>query len=591
MAYQKWTEEDLYNLARQSPLTKLALSLNLDEKDWLDYAIRPLRETMRLTLKRSDSEWTKSKLQEMGAKPISWTKNDMAWEFNFPRGKPETDFQKRMLTILHDTGRVTRQEAASMIPVELMGLKNEKIVLDMCAAPGSKTTQIAERLADNCFVIANEPSSSRTNMLISNRARIGLDNILINQQDGRHIGRIPPPGYDAIFADVPCTGNATTRKNPKVWQKWKPRDGRSMFKLQLTIAERGARNLKPGGKLAYSTCSIDPIENEAVVAQLLRNCPWLELVSIDESNLPDLKLNQGLSEWEILDDDGFNVEITDELPPLPTLSIEHLAPSVRSNIDGESDKTREVWIESELVKCRRLYHMDNDTGGFFVAILRHKPEYTPEGVARAYITKRKNQGESQREVKIIKVEDSGKHAISPASREEIEEVMSGYNLKLKAKSFWKRGKRLNIAPQAVHDLLYEPKCPNKRGDYWQNNTFHPLKLLHVGMPCFVYNKGSWRTRQDAIATIEDSIDAACYDISREVLIALLNGEIIDAKEFFGQDHDKHGPLLLRCEIDGINSVVSTWIGQKISLMVNTLEKDVLRAKLQLPFEHEIEGVE
>ena len=84
----------------------------------------------------------------------------MAWEFNFPRGKPETDFQKRMLTILHDTGRVTRQEAASMIPVELMGLKNEQIVLDMCAAPGSKTTQIAERLAANCFVIANEPSSS-----------------------------------------------------------------------------------------------------------------------------------------------------------------------------------------------------------------------------------------------------------------------------------------------------------------------------------------------------------------------------------------------------------------------------------------------
>ena len=350
MAYQKWTEEDLYNLARQSPLTKLALSLNLDENDWLDYAIRPLRETMRLTLKRSDSEWTKSKLQEMGAKPISWTKNDMAWEFNFPRGKPETDFQKRMLTILHDTGRVTRQEAASMIPVELMGLKNEKIVLDMCAAPGSKTTQIAERLADNCFVIANEPSSSRTNMLISNRARIGLDNILINQQDGRHIGRIPPPGYDAIFADVPCTGNATTRKNPKVWQKWRPRDGRSMFKLQLTIAERGARNLKPGGKLAYSTCSIDPIENEAVVAQLLRNCPWLELISIDESNLPDLKLHQGLSEWDILDDDGFDVEITDELPPLPTLSIEHLAPSMRSNIDGESDKAREDWIESELVK-------------------------------------------------------------------------------------------------------------------------------------------------------------------------------------------------------------------------------------------------
>ena len=111
---------------------------------------------------------------------------------------------------------------------------------------------------------------------------------------------------------------------------------------------RGARNLKPGGKLVYSTCSIDPIENEAVVAQLLRNCPWLELISIDESNLPNLKLHQGLGEWEILDDDGFGVEITGELPALPTLSIEHLAPSLRSKIEEESDKERENWIKSQL---------------------------------------------------------------------------------------------------------------------------------------------------------------------------------------------------------------------------------------------------
>ena len=196
----------------------------------------------------------------------------------------------------------------------------------------------------------------------------------LNQQDGRHIGRIPEPGYDAIIADVPCSSSATTRKNVKVWEKWRPLDGRSLFSLQVNIAESGARGLRPGGKMIYSTCSIDPVENEAVVAELLRNCPWMELVEINEEILPGLIMHDGLSAWDVIDDEGKPVEINETLPKLPGLKLTHIDPQKRQMIDENVDEGNENYIAEQLKLTKRLYHMDNDTGGFFVALLRHKPK-------------------------------------------------------------------------------------------------------------------------------------------------------------------------------------------------------------------------
>ena len=212
MGYQRWTQEELREISENSLLAKMVESLGIDVEKWLDFAVDTLPETLRLTGSRADIEWTKRELRTMGGVPIPWMPQESAWQMPFARGKAPEGYAKRMMSILHDSGRITRQEAASMLPVELLGITDETVVLDMCAAPGSKTTQVAEKLAPDGFVIANEPVASRVNMLISNRARLALPNVLINQQDGRHIGRIPPPGYDAILADVPCSGSATTRK-------------------------------------------------------------------------------------------------------------------------------------------------------------------------------------------------------------------------------------------------------------------------------------------------------------------------------------------------------------------------------------------
>jgi 16S rRNA C967 or C1407 C5-methylase (RsmB/RsmF family) len=590
MAYTGWGEEDLEKVSRESCLAKLAANLELEMDTWLDCATTSLPETLRVTKSRKDRDWTIKELKKMGAVPIPWIPNENAWQMPFVRGKVPEGYSKRILTILHNSGRITRQEAASMLPVILLKPKDGEMILDMCAAPGSKTTQLAEEIAPEGFVIANEPVSGRANMLISNRARLALPNILINQQDGRHIGRIPPPGFDSIIADVPCTGTATTRKNRKIWEKWTPKSSRGLFNLQLEITVRGAKLLSPGGKLVYSTCSIDPCENEAVVAEILRQCPWLELIEIDDNLANGLILNPGLSRWNILDESGETVEINSEIPKLPNLEITHLCSIDRKKVDDEYDSELEERITQALPLCRRLYHHDNDTGGFFVAIFRHNVEASPEGIAKAYIPKRKPIAGSTWTPKLMERPSPNRHSVFLAENSIVEQISKRYKIDASKWSWWSRGKRLNIAPKSVNDRLYSKVCPNKRGDLWPEGTFHPLKLIHVGMPTFVINKGSWRTRQEAIPALEYDVAEAALEIEQDLIIRMLNGWVPTIEEFLEElkmEEVSEGPLLLKCKFTDSESLISAWAGVRISLMINTLERDIIRAKLGMEFEQDV----
>ena len=136
-----------------------------------------------------------------------------------------------MLIALHETGRITRQEIVSMIPVLALQVSTGDYVLDMCASPGSKTTQISECLGEG-VVFANEISNSRANTLVSNVHRHSSKSSVIINHDGRHLPNMPNHGFDKVLVDAPCTGSATTRKNPEVWQKWTPEGGRSLHDLQ-----------------------------------------------------------------------------------------------------------------------------------------------------------------------------------------------------------------------------------------------------------------------------------------------------------------------------------------------------------------------
>lgn len=590
MGRDQWQEQDLLVVARDTPLANLAKNLGYDFDSWIQSATTSLPETLRVTRSRHDKDWTEAQLRELGGQPLPWAEDGFAWQMPFARGQAPDERSKYILSLLHDSGRITRQEAASMLPVVVLAPQPGELILDLCAAPGSKATQVAEAIAPSGVVVANEPISGRVNMLVSNRGRLSTTNMLINQQDGRHIGRIPPPGYDGIVADVPCTGSATTRKNRNVWWKWSPKESRTLFRLQVEITVRGASLLRPGGKLVYSTCSIDPCENEAVVAQLLRKLPYLELVEIDESKLEGLKLRPGLTDWDALDEQGEPLPRGDEVAQTTFLQPAHMSPAARLHwndlLDEEIDEDTEVRIQSELAKCRRLVHHDNDTGGFFVALFRHRPDATPEGIARSFIRTRKSSLHSEWVPLVLDQPQTTRHTIYAAKTETIDEAKTRYGLDGEGLSWWTRGKRLNIAPKMVEERIFNQKCPNKRGNLWPEGTFHPLKLIHVGLPAFTKKRDAWRSRQEAVPALQSLITESKHSISNETLTRLLKGwaPMIEDYNSEFEPIEVDGPLLLSSQLPSGEALVSAWAGARLTLMLDEKGRDILRLKLGMPFQ-------
>ena len=559
-------EDGLLAQAEIAPLTGLAESLGIDRSEWIQTATQPLPETLRLTMNHYDMEWTRQQLHDMGATPLTWSIGNEAYQLPFARGEAPRDGTRELLALLHDTGRVTRQEAASMLPILVLDPQENELLLDLCAAPGSKATHAAERMAPSGVVVANEPISGRVNMLASNRGRLSLHNVIITQHDGRHVGRIPKPGFDAIVADVPCTGSATSRKNKDVWWSWSPKGGRTMFQLQVDIASRGAQLLRPGGLMVYSTCSIDPVENEAVIAELVRKCPWMEVVDIDESNVESLTWHQGLTAWTPLDEDG---KVPQKPEDVPLYNDRYMPPTEHELLEA-------------LPKTRRLYPQDNNTGGFYVALLRHREDATPEGVAKTFIDKlAKRREDSGWESRLLDKPGANRHTIHAAEKDEAAIVMEQCQLTDAGFSWWKRGKRMAVAPALVHDRIWAQETPNKRGDRWPKGTFHPLQVLHVGLPAFVSKNGNWRARQESIPLLYTQLSDNITQINNDVLMRLLNDEALEPDVVFGQQEPPQGAFLLRCMHETGSLIINAWCGTRITLMLDKAERRLLSIRLGL----------
>jgi len=522
-------------------------------------------------------------VKALGAVPIPWMPDETAFVMPFGRGKATGDAQ-RLMAILHETGRITRQEAASMLPVRLLEANQETLALDMCAAPGSKTTQLGELLHPNGVVVANEPVSGRLNMLVSNRSRLGLANVVVTQHDGRHFARLPPPGFDVVVADVPCTGTATTRKNRDVWWDWTPKEGRKMFNMQVEIAARGASLLVPGGTFVYSTCSIDPIENEAVVAELLRRCPYLELEAI---HVEELTLHPGLARWPFLNEEGEQVTV-EEAASLPFFGPHHLPPSERIK-QGLGDEEQERRIEAQLERCRRLWHEDHDTGGFFVAKLKHRDD--GGGVAQTYRSRRAVRTSENWTPTVKHPPTPTVNSVILADEDVMKTVSDLYGMDLSPYSVWQRGKRLNLAPPMVKQRLFDPESPTKKGDVWPGGTFHPMRVAHVGLPAFTLKKASWRSRQEAIYAYSDRLNANVEHIDEAMFVRLLRGWAPLMEEFEQETGVKDlpsGAFLFRTMFPWGEETLAVWLGARVTLMIDVNEQNVLRRKLAIPWRDEEE---
>jgi len=356
------------------------------------------------------------------------------------RHAPFADFQK-FLVAEAASGNISRQEVVSMIPPHFLDVKPGMVVLDMCAAPGSKSAQLAEmihgdeedrvRRAANGesvgsgeegdysddgrstgLLIANDTDYKRAGMLVHQVKRLNFPNLIVTQHDASIFPSIELPSssekknylkYDRILADVPCAGDGTARKNPNVWQKWTPKDGLGLHGLQLRILFRGLQMLKKGGRMVYSTCSMNPVENEAVVAAAIEACGGNSKVQLVDCSdlLPNLKRKSGMNVWKVLDTSQVagGAEKTAHMftswesfqKAKAKYEVEEPERSFSTKITAGCfppiPKSEEERIPLE--RCIRVYPHLQDTGGFFIAVIEKlddikvKQNQNPENAAKA----------------------------------------------------------------------------------------------------------------------------------------------------------------------------------------------------------------
>lgn len=200
-----------------------------------------------------------------------------------PTGSVRLDRFRGSITALEgfDDGSWWVQDAAAAIPAKLFGDLSGKRVADLCAAPGGKTAQLIMAGGD---VVAVEQSPSRLKRLESNLQRLGLS----AETRCANLLDISDAEFDAILLDAPCSSTGTTRRHPDVLWTKDAGDIAKLAALQEKLLRHAVTLLKPGGRLVFSNCSIDPSEGEEIVDRLLADMPGLRLVAIDPANWPGL---------------------------------------------------------------------------------------------------------------------------------------------------------------------------------------------------------------------------------------------------------------------------------------------------------------
>ncbi len=264
--------------------------LSMDE--FIAACKKPLRRSIRVnTLKISVTEFiARAEQKNWNLTPVPWC------DTGFWLERPEKETIPLGNTVEHMSGLFYIQEASSMMPVTALLSKkislseklslSEKVssssgesgvntILDVAAAPGSKTTQIAAAMNNNGILVANEFSASRIKGLYSNIQRCGVRNVALTHFDGRVFGGWLPEQFDAILLDAPCSGEGTIRKDADAMNNWSRESVLDISAIQKDLIESAFHALKPGGIMVYSTCTLNLEENQQVCYHLKNTFPDL----------------------------------------------------------------------------------------------------------------------------------------------------------------------------------------------------------------------------------------------------------------------------------------------------------------------------
>ncbi|OTB03354.1 hypothetical protein M426DRAFT_23913 [Hypoxylon sp. CI-4A] len=385
--------------------------------------------------------------------PVTWYPDQLAYSMNTPKHvirkfPPFAAFQKFLVSET-SVGNISRQEVVSMIPPLLMDVAPGMTVLDLCAAPGSKAAQLLEMVHSGeearirkfkesfgevktgttdeedvdlsvdagddgratGLLIANDADYKRSHMLVHQLKRLSSPNLIVTNHDATLYPAIKLPRhpdqpdrgqylrFDRILADVPCSGDGTLRKNVNLWKDWQAGNALGLHLTQVRILVRALQMLKVGGRVVYSTCSMNPVENEAVIVSAIERCGGPSKIDIIDckDRLPGLKRNPGMRQWQIMDKSGRIWNNWEEVQ-------QHVLTS-GGQIPGKLSETMFARPDTSdcsalpLDRCMRVYAHQQDTGGFFITVLEKKDDFKakPEAKIRTPNDTTKSNGIDQEE--------------------------------------------------------------------------------------------------------------------------------------------------------------------------------------------------
>ncbi|QRG39820.1 hypothetical protein FDK38_004277 [Candidozyma auris] len=537
--------------------------------------------------------------QKLAPKNIEFYPANLGWQLDVPKSVIRKNAQfadtQRFLVLETVVGNISRQEAVSMIPPLLMDVKPHHAVLDMCAAPGSKTAQLVEALHANDeqelasgFVIANDSDYKRSHMLVHQVKRLNSPNFLVVNHDASMFPRINIDGqivkFDRILCDVPCSGDGTMRKNVNVWKDFTVGNGLGLHSLQVNILNRGLQLLKPGGRLVYSTCSMSPIENEAVVAEAMRK--WNATVKIKDCSeeLPGLKRRPGVSNWKVYGKDMNVREKGDESVPA-------------SAFPPSEEEAKQFHLD----RCIRVYPHLQNTGGFFITVFEKEGTDNQKGAKRAAST------EAEVDSKKQKIEPSAeapqrKQKAPRTANEEPFVFLDPENDQLKSCwEFYGINDKFPKNTALVRNAMGEPA----RVIYYVSPSIasilkieeQKLKLVHAGIKMFTVQRNDssncpWRVQSESLHTLKNFLSGSrslfCNTDILQVLLqeAFLKIETLRETGLDNEFCDKlegisEGCLFLTVKREGLeDAIFPLWKGRSnVNLMVNKQDTQELLMRL------------
>ena len=210
------------------------------------------------------------KMSMYDLKPVPWIVNAFEYEDSVSPAKHPYYF----------AGMYYLQEPSAMTPANLLPIEPGDRVLDLCAAPGGKATELGAKLNHTGLLVANDISNSRAKALLKNIELFGIPNVLVTSEPSEKLAEKFPAFFDKILIDAPCSGEGMFRKNPGMMKDWETYGPKHYSDLQRSIVPNALRMLKPGGMLLYSTCTFSPEENEGSVKFMMDLDPDLEIVDI-----------------------------------------------------------------------------------------------------------------------------------------------------------------------------------------------------------------------------------------------------------------------------------------------------------------------